>query len=81
MLNVPKAPAKGFDVGFGIRTDVGRAGVLGSAGEFGWRGVYHSTYWVDPKERITGVYMAQLTPAGSIDDHGTLRTLIYQALH
>ncbi|WP_375429113.1 serine hydrolase domain-containing protein [uncultured Sphingomonas sp.] len=80
LVEVPYSPGKGFGLGFSIRTDVGRAGELGSVGEFGWGGAYHSTYWVDPRERITVVYMTQLLPAESIDDHGKLRALIYQAL-
>ncbi|WP_031236748.1 serine hydrolase domain-containing protein [Asticcacaulis sp. AC460] len=79
-LNIPYDPGKGFGLGFSIRTDVGKAGEPGSQGEFGWGGAYHSSYWVDPAEGLTVVYMTQLMPAGDIDDHGKLRTLIYQAL-
>lgn len=80
LVDVPYSPGKGFGLGFSIRTDVGRAGELGSAGEFGWGGAYHSTYWVDPQERMTVVYMTQLLPAADINDHGKLRALIYAAL-
>lgn len=73
-------PGMGFGLGFSIRTDIGKAGAPGSEGEFGWGGAYHSQYWVDPRERLTVVYMTQLLPAGDIDDHGKLRALIYQAL-
>jgi CubicO group peptidase (beta-lactamase class C family) len=59
---------------------VGARGVLGSEGEFGWGGAYHSTYWVDPKEQLVVVYMTQLIPPGDLDDHEKLRTLVYQAL-
>lgn len=71
---------KGFGLGFSIRQDLGAAGEPGSVGEYGWGGAYHSSYWVDPAERLTVVYLTQLIPAGSIDDHGKLRALIYQAL-
>jgi CubicO group peptidase (beta-lactamase class C family) len=70
----------GFGLGFSIREDLGAAGQPGSEGEFGWGGAYHSTYWVDPGERLTVTYMTQLLPAGDIDDHGKLRSLIYQAV-
>ena len=79
-LNIPYEPGKGFGLGFSIREDVGKAGEPGSKGEFAWGGAYHSTYWVDPAEGLTVVYMTQLLPSGDIDDHGKLRTLIYQAL-
>ncbi|KQM30946.1 serine hydrolase [Sphingomonas sp. Leaf10] len=78
--DIPYEPGKGFGLGFRLRTDLGKAGEPGSVGEFGWGGAYHSSYWVDPAERMTVVYMTQLLPAGNIDDHGKLRALIYQAL-
>ena len=79
--DIPYGSGMGFGLGFSIRTDLGKAGEPGSQGEFGWGGAYHSTYWVDPRERLTVVYMTQLIPAGNIDDHGKLRALIYQALN
>ena len=77
---VEYTPGMGFGLGFSIREDVGKAGEPGSVGEFGWGGAYHSSYWIDPKERLTVVYMAQLIPADAVDDHGKLRALVYQAL-
>lgn len=73
-------PGEGFGLGFSIVDDLGRRGVPGSVGEFGWGGAYHSTYWVDPAEELVVVYLTQLIPAGDIDDHGKLRSLIYQAI-
>lgn len=73
-------PGMGFGLGFSVRLDLGKAGEPGSEGEFGWGGAYHSNYWVDPKEKLTVVYLTQLLPAGNIDDHGKLRALIYSAL-
>jgi CubicO group peptidase (beta-lactamase class C family) len=60
--------------------DVGERGLPGSVGEFSWGGAYHSTYWVDPAEELVVVYMTQLIPAGSLDDHAKLRALVYQAI-
>jgi len=70
----------GFGLGFSIRMDVGRAGVPGSAGEFGWGGAYHSTYWVDPVEDLVVVYFTQVVPAPGLDDHAKLRALLYASL-
>jgi CubicO group peptidase (beta-lactamase class C family) len=70
----------GFGLGFSVVNDLGLRGQLGSEGEFGWGGAYHSTYWVDPKEELVVVYFTQLLPAHSIDDHGKLRTQVYQAI-
>ena len=76
----PWTKGTGFGLGFSISEDVGKRAQLGSVGEFGWGGAYHSTYWVDPAEELVVVYLTQLIPAGDIDDHQTLRNLIYQAI-
>ena len=73
-------PGQGFGLGFYIIEEVGPRGAPGTVGEFGWGGAYHSTYWVDPAEELVVVYLTQLIPAGGIDDHGKLRSLVYQAL-
>lgn len=70
----------GFGLGFSIRQDLGSQGTPGSIGEFSWLGAYHSIYWVDPQEELVVVYLSQLIPAGTIDDHIMLRNLVYQAL-
>jgi CubicO group peptidase (beta-lactamase class C family) len=73
-------PGVGFGLGFSVVEDVGARGIPGSVGEFGWGGAYHSTYWVDPEERLVVVYFTQVIPAGAIDDHAKLRALVYQAI-
>ena len=70
----------GFGLGFSISKDVGMRGELGSVGEFGWGGAYHSTYWVDPKEELVVVYFTQVIPIQNVDDHQKLRALVYQAI-
>jgi CubicO group peptidase (beta-lactamase class C family) len=77
---INNANGTGFGLGFSVVNDLGLRGQLGSVGEFGWGGAYHSTYWVDPKEELVVVYFTQLIPANSIDDHAKLRTQVYQAI-
>jgi len=79
-VKFPWTTGVGFGLGFSVLQDVGARGTPGSVGEYGWGGAYHSTYWVDPREELVVVYFTQLIPAGGIDDHGKLRTLIYQAI-
>lgn len=74
------ANGTGFGLGFSVVEDVGLRGTLGSKGEYGWGGAYHSIYWVDPEEDLIVVYFTQLIPATGLDDHGKLRALVYQAL-
>jgi CubicO group peptidase (beta-lactamase class C family) len=78
--SVTYRPGQGFGLGFYVVKDIGARGLPGSTGEYGWGGAYHSTYWVDPVEDLVVVYFTQIIPAGPVDDHGKLRTLLYQAL-
>ncbi|MDE0357347.1 MAG: serine hydrolase [Gammaproteobacteria bacterium] len=75
------APGMGFGLGFSVRLDLGEAGEPGSLGDYGWGGAYHTTYWVDPLERLVMVYFTQVIPAAGLDDHRKLRVLVYGALH
>lgn len=75
---VEYTPGEGFGLGVGIVTDLGVRGLLGSKGEYGWGGTYHTEYWVDPQEELIVVTMCQLR--GEVDDQQKLRVLIYQAL-
>lgn len=76
----PWVGGTGFGLGFSVIEDVGAKGSMGSVGEYGWGGAYHSNYWVDPKEEMVVVYFTQLIPDGGLDDHNKLRALIYQAV-
>ena len=70
----------GLGFGYGFET-VDRYGAMGmsSVGTFGWAGAYGSTYFVDPKERLVGVFMINQIPNRS-DVAAKFPTLIYQAL-
>lgn len=73
-------PGAGFGLGFAVVSDLGAWGQPGSVGEFSWGGAYHTSYWVDPAEKLTVVYMTQVRPAPGLDDFGKVRALLYQAL-
>jgi len=78
--DVPFADGEGFGLGFSVLEDLGRRGTPGTVGELAWGGAYHTKYWIDPAEDLVVVHMTQLLPAGDVDDHEKLRTLIYQAI-
>ena len=70
----------GLGIGLGFATtDRYGANGMASVGSFLWGGAYGSTYWVDPKERLVGVFMIQQLPNSS-DVAGKFPTLVYQAL-
>jgi CubicO group peptidase (beta-lactamase class C family) len=70
---------RGFGLGFEILEREGAAGMMGSVGTFGWGGAYHSSYFVDPRERLVAVLLTQHLPvAVSLSDR--FRTLVFQAV-
>ena len=77
---IPFNPGEGFGLGFDVLKDLGARGLPGSVGELGWGGAYHSEYWIDPVEDMVVVHLTQLIPAGDVDDHAKVRTLVYQAI-
>jgi len=76
----PWTNGAGFGLGYSVVEDLGDRGELGSVGEYGWGGAYHSVYWVDPAEELVVVYFTQVIPADNLNDHNMLRSLIYQAI-
>ena len=48
-----------FGLGFMVRTSAGLAAVPGSEGEYMWAGAGGTFFWIDPKEQLAVVYMAQ----------------------
>jgi CubicO group peptidase (beta-lactamase class C family) len=80
LSDIPFRAGQGFGLGFSVVTDLGTRGIMGSDGEYGWGGAYHSTYWVDPHESLVVVYLTQIIPASGLDDYAKLRSGIYQAI-
>jgi CubicO group peptidase (beta-lactamase class C family) len=74
------SPGNGFGLGFWVTKELGRNGDPGSVGAFGWGGAYHTTYWVDPAEKLVAVFMTQLLPATGSDAHGKFKALVYQSI-
>ncbi len=70
----------GFGLGVEIRTDVARAGWLGSQGTYGWNGATTAYCSIDPKERLIAMIWAQHTPNAEFQLYERFNNLIYQAL-
>ncbi len=76
----PWEPGTGFGLGFSVLEDLGARGLPGSIGEYGWGGAYHSSYWVDPAERLVVVYLTQVLPATGLTDFEMVRAGVYAAI-
>lgn len=69
-----------FGLGFSVVTDVGGTQSLGSAGAFGWSGIYGTLFWIDPKEHLYAVLLAQRFPRRGANWDESFSTAVYQAL-
>ena len=45
----------GFGLGFGLFSDH-------SSTQYGWSGFFHTTFFVDPQEKLIGIFMSQMLP-------------------
>ncbi len=69
-----------FGLGFMLRQGPGLASVPGSEGEYMWAGYGGTFFWIDPKEELAVVYMAQ-TPGPIRRYHRRMiKALVAQAL-
>jgi CubicO group peptidase (beta-lactamase class C family) len=71
---------QGFGLGFWVTEDLGLSGDYGTVGAFGWGGAYHTTYWVDPVEKLVAVFMVQLLPPLDGELQPLFKTLVYQSI-
>ncbi len=64
-------PGVGFGLGFAVRTEPGVSPVQGSVGEMSWSGAGGTTFWIDPRENMFVVFMAQ-----TVSQRGRLRVAL-----
>jgi CubicO group peptidase (beta-lactamase class C family) len=72
-------PGHSFGLGFAVRTHEGLAPFAGSVGQFYWSGVAGTFFWIDPKEELFAVFMAQ-GPGQREYLRTQLRSLVYAAV-
>jgi CubicO group peptidase (beta-lactamase class C family) len=68
-----------FGLGFMVRQGPGLAGVPGSEGEYMWAGYGGTFFWIDPKEELAVVYMAQ-APGPRAYHRRMIKALVAQAI-
>jgi len=72
--------AQGFGLGVEVQQDLGRGGLPGSAGAFGWYGAATTYARIDPREKIVAIALAQHFPFNEHNFFGKFATGYYQAL-
>ncbi|MDP1748527.1 MAG: serine hydrolase domain-containing protein [Reyranella sp.] len=70
----------GFGLGFSVTIDPAKAQILGTPGEYAWGGAASTAFWIDPKEDMAVVLLAQLMPSSTYPVRRELRVLTYQAI-
>jgi CubicO group peptidase (beta-lactamase class C family) len=70
----------GFGLGFAVVMDPAAYKVIASEGEFNWGGMASTSFWIDPVEDLTVVFMTQVMPSSTYPIRSQLRPLVYQAL-
>jgi CubicO group peptidase (beta-lactamase class C family) len=74
------SPDSGFGLGFGVTRSLREAGELDSVGSYRWGGFWYTTFFIDPAEKMLGVCMAQVHPAGRATLNARFEALARQAI-
>jgi CubicO group peptidase (beta-lactamase class C family) len=72
-------PGYGFGLGVKVRTSAGEADSSGSVGDYDWGGLGGTYFWVDPKERLIGIWMMQ-APGPRVYYRRLMRGMVYGAI-
>lgn len=70
-----------FGLGFGITTERGSAILPTQEGTFEWGGMFATTYWVDPKEKLIGLVYRNIWPTSWGGLGNLYKVLVYQAMN
>lgn len=72
-------PGYGFGLGWGVRLHEGAGWAPGSIGEATWAGIWGTSFWIDRREKLVGILMAQ-APSARIHTRILMRNLMYGAV-
>lgn len=72
-------PGYGFGLGWGVRVQEGGGWAPGSVGDAMWAGLWGTSFWIDPREQLVGIFMAQC-PSTRIHTRILMRNLVYGAV-
>jgi len=69
-----------FGLSGSVVTSPAANGNTGSVGEFSWGGAASTDFWIDPKEKLVGIVLTQLMPAGIEPTRTKMHQMTYQAI-
>src|SRR5580692_10977300 len=70
---------EGFGLTFAVNPGPGKAPDVGSQGTYRWGGAAGTTFWIDPKEHMFGIFLIQILPP-NVSASGEFQRLAYEAL-
>jgi CubicO group peptidase (beta-lactamase class C family) len=75
-------PPEGYAFGltFAVSLGPGKSPAVGSAGEYNWGGAAGTSFWIDPKEHMVGVFLINVLPPRDIVAPGQFKSMAYEAL-
>ena len=56
----PIQSGTGFGLGFSVLSDLSRAQIVGSVGQYAWAGAASTQFWIDPVEEVVVIFLTQL---------------------
>ena len=69
-----------FGLGFGITTEKGSSKLPLQAGAYEWGGMFATTYWVDPKEKMVALFYRNIFPTSHGELSDKFKVQVYQAI-
>jgi CubicO group peptidase (beta-lactamase class C family) len=73
-------PDNKMGLGFNIHTEKSLASSPLSPGSYEWGGMFSSSYWIDPKEKIVAQLFLNQFPQSHGEIHDKFKTLVYAAI-
>lgn len=70
----------GFGLTFAVNRGPGQSASVGSEGEYNWAGAAGTTFWIDPKEHMIGVFLINVLPPTGIPASDQFKRMAYLAL-
>ena len=70
----------GFGLTFAVNKGPGKSAIVGSEGEYYWGGAAGTSFWIDPKEHMFGVFLINVLPPTGIPAADQFKRMAYQAL-
>lgn len=82
LARVGGMPAEGYGFGltFAVNLGPGKSAEVGSEGEYNWGGAAGTSFWIDPKEHMMGVFLVNVLPSNEVVARGQFKRMAYEAL-